>query len=141
MCDNDYTFISTMSNFLQHINDIQCCGLVQIACWFICQQDLGITGQGTGDGYPLLLTTGKLQDATFPVFLSNSHAAEQRFGIALAAQLYIFQRSKIVNQIVALKNQGNMVAAVLCQVFRGDGLSVITNLSLNGYILKETICT
>ena len=134
MCDNDYTFISTMSNFLQHINDIQCRCLVQIACWFICQQDLGITGQGTGDGYPLLLTTGKLQDATFPVFLSNSHAAEQRFGIALAAQLYIFQRSKIVNQVVALEYQRNVVTAVLCQVFRGDGLSVITNLSLNGYI-------
>ena len=134
MCDNDYTFISAMSNFLQHINDIQCCGLIQIACWFICQQHLGIAGQGTGDGYPLLLTTGKLQDAAVPVFLSDSHATQQRFGIALTAQLYIFQRSKIVNQIVALEYQRNVVTAVLCQVFRGDGLSVIADLSLNGNI-------
>ena len=134
MGHDNHTFLTLVCNVLQQVNHIPSGGFVQIARWFICQQDLGITGQGTGDGYPLLLTTGKLQDATFPVFLSNSHAAEQRFGIALAAQLYIFQRSKIVNQIVALKNQGNMVAAVLCQVFRGDGLSVITNLSLNGYI-------
>lgn len=97
MGHDNHTFLFLVCNVLQQVNHIPSGGFVQIARWFICQQDLGITGQGTGDGYPLLLTTGKLQDATFPVFLSNSHAAEQRFGIALAAQLYIFQRSKINN--------------------------------------------
>ena len=134
MGHDNHTFLFLVCNVLQQVNHIPSGGLIQIACWFICQQHLGIAGQGAGDGYPLLLTAGKLQDATFPVFLSNSYAAEQRFGIALAAQLYIFQRSKIVNQIVALEYQRNVVTAVLCQVFRGDGLSVIADLSLNGNI-------
>ena len=134
MGHDNHTFLFLVCNVLQQVNHIPSGGFVQIARWFICQQHLGIAGQGAGDGYPLLLTTGKLQDAAVPVFLSDPHAAQQCFGVALAAQLYIFQRSKIVNQVVALEYQRNVVTAVLCQVFRGDGLSVITNLSLNGYI-------
>lgn len=74
MGHDNHTFLILVCNVLQQVNHIPSGGLIQIACRFICQQHLGIAGQSTGDGYPLLLTTGKLQDAAVPVCFCFSFA-------------------------------------------------------------------
>lgn len=56
-------------------------------------------------------TTG---DAALPVFLADSQLCQKSLGVSAASQLDIFNRRQIVNQVVALKDKGNMMTAVFC---------------------------
>ena len=97
--------------------------VVQGAGWLVAQQQLGILGQGPGDGHPLLLTAGELcREVAHPV--RQPHGAQhlrrvQGVPADLSGQLHVLQGRQVRDQVVKLKDKADVVAAVGGELFGG----------------------
>ena len=95
--------------------------VVQSAGRLVTQKDLGVFGQGAGNGYPLLFAAGQLgREVVEP--LAQAHAFQSLGGVQgiaadLDGQLHIFQGGQILHQVVKLEHKAHIVAPVGGELF------------------------
>ena len=108
-----------------HLHDLVRAGRVEVAGGFVAEDDLGPVHQGSGDGHPLLLASGKL-GGTMPLPVGESHLSEgalRRFaGFApplarvLSRQHDVLERREARHQVEGLEDEPDLAPPQLGQV-------------------------
>ncbi len=101
---------------LQQLEDGLAGDVVQRAGGLVAQQQLGVLGQGPGDGHPLLLAAGQL-GGEVPQPVAQAHVLQHVPGIQgmvadLGGQLHVLQGGEVLHQVVELEHEADVVPPV-----------------------------
>ena len=112
-------------NLLPHVevdedlHDNVCAACIQITCWLIEEQNLGLVRDGASNSHSLLLTTGQLvREVIHSLFeadvlqeLAGSVAdlLSGKFSLELHRKFNVFESSKRTNQVEGLENEAELV--------------------------------
>ena len=117
----DHDDKAVVSHFFEKIHDLHGCLRVQSAGGLVCQQDLGIVDQGSGDRYTLHLAAGHLVGPFVGLFLEpdflegvQSHfpALIRGYAANSQGQLDVLQDRLVRDQVVGLKDEADGMVAV-----------------------------
>ena len=108
-------------NLLEQVHDLHGRRRVQGAGRLVCQHDLGVVNQGTGNGHALHLSARKLA-RTLVHMLAQTNCLKRlartlaTLGMANARererQLHVFQNGLMRNKVIALEHKADAVVAV-----------------------------
>ena len=129
MGDKNHAFLQAPGGFCKKIHDGQRVLLVQIPGGFVGKYHRSFRGQGPGNGCPLLLPAGECPYISPGFFSGQPHPGQQRKGRQIADQSHIFRGSQIINEIISLKDEGNVMFSVAGKAFFPDICSVKKNAS------------
>ena len=108
-------------NILEQVHDLHGRCRIQGAGRLVCQHDLGVVDQGTGNRHALHLSTRKLARALVNMlaqadFLQRLARTLAAFGMSHARererQLHVFQNGLMRNEVIALEHKADAVVTI-----------------------------
>ena len=123
-----------MGALFKNFRDVLGGVLVQIARRFVCQDHRGLTCQGAGNGYTLLLAAGELQHIPLGFFFRQAKPLQNGQRRQLGSQRHILCGGQVVDQVICLKDKRHMVFPVVGKARLGNVLPVEVNLAAAGAV-------
>ena len=117
----DHNNQTVARHVLEQVHDLHGRCRIQGAGRLVCQHDLGVVDQGTGNRHALHLSTRKLARALVNMlaqadFLQRLARTLAAFGMSHARererQLHVFQNGLMRNEVIALEHKADAVVAV-----------------------------
>ena len=142
MCDNDQRH-AAVCQILHNIQHLSHHLGIQRGGGFVKQDDLGVHGKGTGDGYTLALSAGK-RGGEHMRLIRESHAGQQFHGGSFrragrstsnlaGSDAHIVQHRNVREQIEALKHHAHLCTDGVLRLGRQHG-TVYNDLTLRRHL-------
>ena len=119
VCHHDHGDLLPHVEVDEDLHDNVCAACIQITCWLIEEQNLGLVRDGASNSHSLLLTTGQLvREVIHSLFeadvlqeLAGSVAdlLSGKFSLELHRKLNVFERGERTNQVKGLENEAELV--------------------------------
>src|SRR5262249_1353385 len=117
--------VASAVKFAEQADDEFFVGFVEVAGGFVGENQLGLIDEGTGDGYTLLLATGKLRREMREA-VAEADALEGFSGlffvgdaVKILGEHDVFYRAEIGTQVERLKDEADFLGAVAHQIAFG----------------------